>query len=109
MSWLTNLFKGIENFFASPRAKAAEAQIAALVPLALPIVRNIAALTQNRTVQQITAAYQEYAVPLSAKIESDPDTALRDLATAILRRLHAPETAISILNTAVELAVQAAK
>lgn len=109
MSWLKTLFADIGRVFSSPKLKAVESSIAALVPAALPIVEDIAALTPNRTVQEITKAYEKYAVPASAKIQSDPATALRDLAASVLQKNHAPDAATGLLNTVVELAVQGVK
>lgn len=106
MSWLNNLFADLGRVFSSDHMKALEQQIATLVPLALPIVEELAQLVPNKTVQEITAAYEKYAIPVSGKIASDPATALRDLAVAILQKNHAPAAAVSLLNTVVELAVQ---
>lgn len=86
---------------------AVEKEIATLVPIALPIVEGIGAMTPNRTIQEITAAYEKYGVPLAANMAAgDPGTALRDLAVEILQKNHAPAAAVSLLNTVVELAVQ---
>lgn len=106
MSWLTTLFKDLGKVFSSSHMQAVEQQIATLVPIALPIVEGIGAMTPNRTVQEITAAYEKYGVPFAANVASDPATALRNLAVAILQKNHAPAAAVSLLNTVVELAVQ---
>lgn len=112
MHWLTSLFAKIVGFFESPKAKAVEAQLASLTQAALPIVQAIAALTPNRTVQEIATAYAQYGVPLAVQITADPTStgnALLNLATTVLQKNHAPDAAISLLNTAVQLAVVALK
>ena len=79
---------------------------------ALPIVKDIAALVPNRTVQEISTAYQKYGVPLATQISEDPTStgnALLNLGTAVLQKNHAPDAAVSLLNTAVQLALVAAK
>jgi hypothetical protein len=110
MSWLTKLFQNIDGFFESPAAKQAEVTIQNLIPFAAPIVAQIAALTPNRTVQQIELAYAHYAVPFAANLATaSPTAALQQLAAAVLAKNHAPGAAVSLVNTAVELALQSVK
>ncbi len=112
MHWLTSLFHKISWLFDSPKAKAIEAELAAMTQAALPIVQTIAALTPNKTVQEIAAVYEHYGVPLAVQIGSDPtsiENALLNVATAVLQKNHASATAVSLLNTAVQLAVTASK
>lgn len=74
-----------------------------------PLVEAIAAAVPSRSFQTILAAYEKYGVPF-AMTESqltDPaqqGLALRDLATAVLKKNHQDATA-NALNAAVELAV----
>lgn len=110
MSWLTSIFSKIEGWFESPAAKTLETTIATLIPKAEPIIKEIAALTPNRTVQEIEAAYEKYAVPFApALATASPAAALQQLAATVLGNLHAPGAAVSLLNTVVELALQAVK
>lgn len=108
MSWISTLFTKIEGFFTSGKAQQVAASLETLVPLAAPIVQEIAALTPNKTVQEVEAAYTKYAVPLIGQIANDPTTignALLNLATTVMQKNHAPTAAVSLLNTAVQIAV----
>lgn len=110
--WLTSLFQRIAGVLNSDKAKAVEAQLASLVEAAQPIVEAIAQLTPNRTVAEITKAYEVYGLPLAQQVTGDPTStgnALLNLATAVLQKNHAPTAAVSLLNTAVQLAVTATK
>ena len=111
MSWFTNLFKDVKGFFTTPKAEAAEKEIASLVPAGLAIVQDINAIAPNRTLTEINAVATKYAVPTIAAIGSDPASTgnvLLNLATTILQKNHAPNASVSLLNTVVQLAVQAA-
>ena|ERR1700722_12483069 len=111
MSWLTNLFKDVAGFFASPKAAADEKLIASLLPAALGIVQEINVIAPNKTLTQINAAATQYGVPTITAIADDPagaGNALLNLATQILQKNHAPTAAVSLLNTVVQLAVTAA-
>lgn len=110
MSWFTNLFHDIEGFFNNPKAKAAEAQIASLLPVGLEIVHEINALAPNRTLTEINAIAEKYAIP-SVNSLHDGQTignVLLNLGTSILQKNHAPQAATSLLNTVIQLAVVAA-
>jgi len=112
MHWLTHFFARIAALFESPKAKAIEAELASLTEAAFPIVQAIAALVPNKTVQEIAAAYEHYGIPLATQITTDPNSvgnALLNLATALLQKTQAPDAAVSLLNTAVQLAVTALK
>ena len=111
MSWFTNLFKDVEGFFTSPKAQAAEKEIVALAPAALAIVQDINAIAPNRTLAEINAVATKYALPAITSIAATPTATgnvLLNLATQILQKNHAPTASISLLNTVVQLAVQAA-
>jgi hypothetical protein len=109
--------QGVENFFRSGKATAALEQAAALVTVAAPIVQELEVLvpTGNRTVQAVEAAYAKYAVPVAAQIQSNPtsiNNALLNLASQILAKNLPPAqagAATNVLNTAVQLAVTAAR
>lgn len=112
LSFIENAFKKVESFFASGKAVQVETELAGLVQLALPIVQDIAAMTPNKTVQQISDAYTKYGVPLAQQVASDPTStgnALLNLATAVLQKNHAPVAAVSLLNTAVQMALLVSK
>jgi hypothetical protein len=106
--------KDVYKFFESGKAKAALQQAASLVAIAAPIVQEIGMLAPNKTVSEIEAAYQKYGVPFTTTLNSsDPNSAgnaLLNLATAVLAKNLPPDkagAAVSILNTAVQLAVTA--
>lgn len=112
MNWFQKLFSQIAGFFTSPKARAVEQQIAALLPVALTIVQTINALAPNRTLTQINLVATKYGVPTINAIAADPNAVgnvLLNLATEILRKNHAPDATISVLNTVIQLAVVAAQ
>lgn len=112
MHWLHDLFSKIAGWFTSPKAKAVEAEILALLPTAVTIVQEINTLAPNRTLAEINAIATKYALPAITEIESGAASvgnALLNLATDILQKNHAPGAAISLLNTVVQLAVTAVK
>ncbi|MGD0012917.1 MAG: hypothetical protein ABSD56_00615 [Bryobacteraceae bacterium] len=111
MHWLHDLFQRIAGWFTSPKAKALEAQIATLLPIALTIVQEINTLAPNRSMAEINAIATKYGLPTITALESGQNVGnvLLNLATEILQKNHAPDAAISVLNTVVQLAVTAAK
>lgn len=107
MSWLSSLFSNIEGFFESPKAKAAETTIGNLLPVAVGIVQDINAIAPNKTLTELNTVATKYALPAVSAIQ-DGQTAgnvALNLATQILQKNHAPNVAVSLLNTAVQLAV----
>ncbi len=111
MSWFTNLFKGIEGFFTSPKAQAVEKEIQSLLPAGLAIVQEINTLAPTLGLTELNAIATKYALPAINALESGQtagNVAL-NLATQILQKNHAPTSATSTLNTVVQLAVVAAK
>ena len=117
MSIFQKVIQSVESFFRSGKATAALEQAASLVTIAAPIVQELEVLvpSQNRTVQAVEAAYSKYAVPVAAQIQNNPtsiNNALLNLASAILARNLPPAqagAATNVLNTAVQLAVTAAR
>jgi hypothetical protein len=112
MKFLKSAIQKIVSFFTSGRAEAALTRACELVPKALPIVQELAALTPDKTVQQIEAAFQKYGVPFSEQVlAAEPSKrgyVLLDLATSVLAQQF-PGEATNILNTAVQLAVTGVK
>ena len=112
MKFLKNVIQKIVSFFASGKAEAALNLAAGLVPKALPIVREIAALVPNRTDQEIAAAFEKFAIPAAAQYLAAPQAhrgyVLFDLATQVLAAQF-PGVATNILNAAVQFAVTAMK
>ena len=109
-----NIVNSVVSFFTSGKAKAALTTAAELASIALPIVQQINVLVPNKTVTQVVAAYTKYGVPVSAVALSggDVNTALLKLATAVLAKNLPPAKAsagVAVLQTAVQLAVLAAK
>jgi hypothetical protein len=112
MNWLHQLFSKIEGWFTSPKAKAVEQTIANLLPVAVTIVQDINAIAPNKTLAQFNLIATKYAVPAISAIADDPNAVSNvalNLATEILQKNHAPDAAISLLNTVVQLAVTAVK
>jgi len=109
---IKRIIQKIVSFFNSGKAQSALETAAALVPKALPIVQDIAALAPNRTDQEILAAFQKYAVPGAAQLLATPPSqrgyVLLHLATQVLAG-ECPSIATYILNTAVQLAVTGSK
>jgi len=106
-----NFTAKIESLFQSPKVKAAFEAVATAVTEAEPVVAAIGALTPNKTVQEVVAAYAKYAVPVSATITADPTSignALLNLATTVVNKNLKSPAALSIVNTAVQIAVTAA-
>lgn len=107
-SFVHNVISAIENFFSSGKAAQVEKELATLVQAAVPIVSEINQLVPNKTLEEVTAAYVKYGIPLATQIQNDPTSignGLLNLATAILQKNHAPTAVVSLLNTAVQLAV----
>lgn len=113
MKSISDFFAKIIAFFHKPAVEAAFSTVAQIVQIAQPIVQEIAALTPNRTVQEIATAYAQYGVPLAASISSDPTSAgnaLLNLATqVVLKQLGGNSVAVNLVNTAVQIAVTALK
>jgi len=112
MKFLKSVIQKIVAFFTSGKAEAALNQAAELVPKALPIVQEIAALAPNRTDQEILAVFQKFAVPGAAQYLATPVAqrgyVLLQLASQVLAA-EVPGVATNILNTAVQLAVTGSK
>ena len=115
---LHNTLSKVVNFFTSTKAKQALSTAAELVTVALPIVQQINVLVPNKTVAQVIAAYSKYGVPVAAvalnttSTPTDLNNALLNLATSVLAKNLPAGKAVattSILQTAVQLAVLAAK
>lgn len=112
MNYLKSIVQKIVAFFTSGKAEAALTSACDLVPQALPIVQDLAALVPNKTIQEIEAAYQKYAVPFAQELTSTPAAQrgylLLELATQVLAQKF-PGVAGNILDTAVQLAVTGVK
>jgi hypothetical protein len=109
-----NIVNSVVGFFTSGKAKAALQTAAELATIALPIVQQINTLAPNKTVTEVLYAYNKYGVPVAnvAMNDGDVNTALLNLATSVLQKnLPAAKAtaSVSILQTAVQLAVLAAK
>jgi len=114
MNFITKFFAAIVGFFHKPAVEQAFTEVAQLVPLASPIVADIAALTPNRTVTEIATAYAKYGVPLAATISSGADSttienALFNLASTVLLKNLGNGAALNLVNTAVQVAFTAFK
>ncbi|HUK15204.1 MAG TPA: hypothetical protein VLW65_02265 [Bryobacteraceae bacterium] len=112
MNYLKSAVEKIISFFTSGRAEAALTQACELVPKALPIVQDLAAIAPDKTMEQIEAAFQKYGVPISQQLlaaaPSQRGFLLLELASKVLAQ-KAPGVATNVLNTAVQLAVTGVK
>jgi hypothetical protein len=111
MNFLKNLILKVVSFFSSKKAEAALLQAVELVPKALPIVKEIAKLTPNRTDDEIVAAFEKFCVPFASTYLATPPSkrgyVLLQLASQVLAA-RVPGVATNILNTAIQLAVTGA-
>jgi hypothetical protein len=110
---IVSFFQKIFHWFSSPQGQAIAHAIEQAAIDAQPLVQAISLLVPSRTFASISAAYGKYAVPFAmTELQlSDPSQqglALRDLATAVLRKNHQDASA-NVLNAAVELALAHAK
>jgi hypothetical protein len=110
---IVNFFQKIFHWFTSPQGQSIARAIEQAAIDAQPLVQAIALLVPNRTFAAISAAYAKYAIPFAmTELQlADPvqqGLALRDLATAVLRKNH-QEASANVLNAAVELALAHAK
>ena len=112
MKFLQGLIQKIARFFTSGRAEAALTTAAELVPRAIPVVQTIAALTPNKTDDEIASAFAKYGQQFQSTWLNGPagqrGALLLQLATAVLAQ-QVPGVATNILNTAVQLAFTGAK
>ena len=112
MKLFKTIMQKIGAFFSTGKAEAALLQAAELVPKAAPIVQEIAALTPNRTDQEIAAAFEKFAVPGAAQYlaasAGKRGYVLLQLASSILAA-ECPGVATHILDTAIQLALTGAK
>lgn len=115
MNAIKKFFASIVAFFKKPAVEQAFVTVASIIPIAQPIVAAIAAMTPNRTINEIATAYAKYGVPLASTISSGADSttienALFNLATqVVLKNLGGNAVAINLVNTAVQVAVTALK
>lgn len=109
---IKSIIQKIVVFLKSGRAEAVLEKAASLIPKALPIVEDIAAMVPNKTDEEILAAFRKYAVPGAAQFLSTPlaqrGYVLLHLATEVLAS-EFPSVATNILNTAVQFAVTGSK
>lgn len=109
---IKTFFQHIEAEFDNPKVEAAFNESAKIIQSAgvKAIVADIAALTPNRTVAEITAAYAKYAVPVSGTITADPastGSALLNLATALVQKNLKSPAALNLIQTAIQTCVTA--
>ncbi len=106
---IVNFFQKIFHWFSSPQGQAVAKAIESAAIDAEPLVEAIALAVPNQNFQAIAAAYEKYAVPFAMTETQLQDPAqqglaLRDLATAVLKKNHQDASA-NVLNAAVELAL----
>jgi hypothetical protein len=124
INWLHHLFTTVVGWVGSPKAKAAlaavEAEIEKLLPVAIEIVTEIAALAPSlgdkaaplsKVIAELNTIATKYALPTITALESGQtagNVAL-NLGTQILQKNHAPNAAVSLLNTVIQFAVTLTK
>jgi hypothetical protein len=109
---LAHFFTSIKDFFSKPSVAAAFDKALSLVPEAIPVVEQIAALTPTRTDDEIIAAFKHFFIPLDTALLAVPQDQrgmlLFNLAVAAVQKL-VPAGASSIIGLAVQAAVTALK
>ena len=112
MKYLKTIIQKVVSFFSSAKSEAAFNRVCELVPKALPIVEDLAAVVPDKSIQQIEAAFQKYGVPFSQELLATPSSQrgflLLSLASQVLSA-ECPGVATNVLNTAVQLAVTGVK
>ena len=107
MDKLKLFFGKVVSIFKSGAAERAFNVVAGLVPKALPIVQSIAAMTPNKTDDEIAAAFATYGVPMTAQVQGTPAPQrgylLLHLATEVLAK-EFPGLATNLLNSAAQIA-----
>jgi hypothetical protein len=107
-------FKKIESWFTNPKVEAAFNTVASIIANGgvEAIVADINALVPNKTLAQVTAAYQKYGVPIATQINNDPTSignALLNLATTLVQKNIKNPVAVNLIQTAVQTVVTAVK
>lgn len=104
---LKSFFTKVGNYFTSGKADADLQKVAVYIPYALPVVKEIAALTPTRADDEIVALFERYGLPEVQKYLALPAEerggVLARVATKILAKAfpNAPER---LLTSAVQLA-----
>lgn len=110
MEWFKKLFNNVKSFFTKLFGNNASEfivlleQVSPLVNRALPVVRQIALLTPNKTDDAIVKAYDSLGFPGLFTPGSDKSVALRDLAKKVIIATNPDPVSDYLANTAVELA-----
>lgn len=110
-------FKAIGKFFKNVFSKKTLAAIEStlnkvgpIVQVALPVVRQIAALTPMRTDDEILRLLDYYGITKVVTAENNRSIVLRDVAVeALKKKYNLTDQETSLLNLAVELAYQTMK
>ena len=111
MNFIKSLFAKVLVFFTGGKAEKVFNAVAELVPRAIPIVNAIAAMTPNKTDDEIAAAFAKYGQTFHAdmlKSGMERGYLLLQLATTVLAE-EFPNLATNVINSAVQLAVTGTK
>jgi hypothetical protein len=111
MNWVKKIGSFFAGLFSARTAAAIQRGIEASAPYvgqALSVATAIAALTPNRTDDEIMAVAKRYAVPVAWGSAEDRGEVLRAVGLAALRKTF-PQAPASDLNRALEVAVGAIK
>lgn len=110
MNFFTSFFGGVKSFFNKLFVGGGEdflkliEKISPIVNMAYPLVKRVAALTPNKTDDEILKAYHEFGVANLFEMGSNKSVALRDLVKHVLQKLNGGGVSEYIANTAIELA-----
>lgn len=110
---------GVEKLFTKSKTsevvkkiEAGLASVAHVIPFAITVVEDIAAIAPNRTVQEAEAVLEKYIGPVAQQINADPASIgniLLNAATVGVMKALPPELrpTVSTIQTAIQLAVTA--
>jgi hypothetical protein len=109
MSFLKRIFGGVWKFLTGPKGEKVAEMILQYTDIALKIVKAVAAMTPNRSDDEIIALFEKYGVAnLHAYLAlpiADRGPALLAAATTELARFVPAGTPATILQTAIQIAL----
>lgn len=114
ISGIEKLFTKSKSTEAVQKIDAGFAAVAQLIPFAIPVVEDIAAIAPNRTTEEAALVLEKYVGPVAQQINADPasigNILLNAATVGVMKAL--PEdlkvATVSTIQTAIQLAVTAA-
>lgn len=102
---IVDIPQDVYAFLTSAKFKAVEDRIAKYTTEAYPVVKKIAEMTGNKTVEEVATAYEKFGLPVVGAITTESvGNQLLNLATAILKRTFSG-AATSEIQTAIQAAL----